>query len=472
MAELRRAHPRPLGRRRRDRPGRRPRHRRSLGVLVRPRPRLRRGVPRAAGAWPSRSRPAAAPELRLSLSLQSCQLLTRTTACLPGTAITAPPPPTRRRRSEHVPKNMSSWTHVPLPAVSLRRLSQRGTSKHVPLNMSLWTSSKPRGHDKMSAPAAASPSRRECTPSHQPLSRRLRRAYGLTDGPFFPDRRTPRLAPPRRASLRLHARWYPPWLFVLAACGAAADAPAPSSPSPVIATTTRPIDPGAHAGSERRRRPPPGPRRLPLRHGQLRPPAQRLHQAGRQRLALAADGSFRVEAEPGLSHTLVVGAVDHAQISRTSSCSRAPSRSRASSAPIARRAGRGPAAAPAVARRRGQAARRRVAAGRPHAAPAPIASASPTGPSAPPKLRYQLLAARLWHPQRPGRRQLRERRRRRLLVGPHPHRARRARARPRSAPAGGQAGASSSGAASRRTSEQCGSTARPGSRGASRSSAA
>ncbi|MCY1070346.1 TlpA disulfide reductase family protein [Nannocystis sp. RBIL2] len=105
-----------------------------------------------------------------------------------------------------------------------------------------------------------------------------------------------------------------PWLFVLAACGAAADAPAPAAPSPVIATTTPLSTPApapavsavggrlrAHDGS-------------PLRTGSFA-----LQRNGFMKPvvsgSLAADGSFRVEVEPGL-YTLVIGAVDHAQISR------------------------------------------------------------------------------------------------------------------------------------------------------------
>ena len=105
-----------------------------------------------------------------------------------------------------------------------------------------------------------------------------------------------------------------PWLFVLAACGAAADASPPTAPSPAIATTTPLSTPApapavsavggrlrAHDGS-------------PLRAASFA-----LQRTGFMKPvvsgSLAADGSFRVEAEPGL-YTLVIGAVDHAQIAR------------------------------------------------------------------------------------------------------------------------------------------------------------
>ncbi|WP_434417679.1 TlpA family protein disulfide reductase [Nannocystis pusilla] len=104
-----------------------------------------------------------------------------------------------------------------------------------------------------------------------------------------------------------------PWLFVLAACGAAADAPAPSAPSPVIATTplSTPAPAAAMSAVSGRLRAHDG---SPLRTASFA-----LQRSGFMKPvvsgSLAADGSFRVEAEPGL-YTLVIGAVDHAQISR------------------------------------------------------------------------------------------------------------------------------------------------------------
>ncbi|PCC68374.1 Thiol-disulfide isomerase or thioredoxin [Nannocystis exedens] len=105
-----------------------------------------------------------------------------------------------------------------------------------------------------------------------------------------------------------------PWLFVLAACGAATEVPAHPAPSPVIATTKPVSDPApapavATVGVRLR-----GHDGSPLqqaaftlyRNGFMKPVASG---------PLAADGSFRADVEPGV-YFLSVAAVDHAQLTQ------------------------------------------------------------------------------------------------------------------------------------------------------------
>ncbi|MCY1008258.1 carboxypeptidase-like regulatory domain-containing protein [Nannocystis pusilla] len=100
------------------------------------------------------------------------------------------------------------------------------------------------------------------------------------------------------------------WLFMLSACDAAGHAPAPSAPPPVAAAAApEPAPtPAASSISGRLRAHDGSPLRSAAftlyRNGFMKPVASE---------ALAADGSFRVDVEPG-SYVLSVAAVDHAQV--------------------------------------------------------------------------------------------------------------------------------------------------------------